>query len=218
MLCVLSAGLQPPFGHITVISHAADLSTSPLRPACFRVTSCTSAMVGTYALRNSFLLTVWLRCRFIQAATALPLALSFVALLLMLVVGLRCVFCLISAFYVHVRHPRSSLLQHVITPSVFTLRPFALSLSSWRVLVAYAFRTSLGIKLRPIFILLVEGGGFGPPAHPRPFKMSPPLWSDAVALVSVGGPHPLIPILPVCANYPGFYLPNMSILIALCFR
>ena len=60
---------------------------------------------------------------------------------------------LISAFYFHVRHPRSSLLQHVITPSVFTLRPFALYLSSWRVLVAYAFRTSLGIKLRPVFII-----------------------------------------------------------------
>ena len=53
----------------------------------------------------------------------------------------------------------------------------------------------------------VVGGGVEPPAHLRFFRESPPLWSDAVALVSVGGPHPLIPILPVCANYPGFYLP-----------
>ena len=35
-------------------------------------------------------------------------------------------------------------------------------------------------------------------------RESPPLWSDAVALVSVGGPHPLIPILPVCTFIPAF--------------
>jgi hypothetical protein len=32
---------------------------------------------------------------------------------------------------------------------------------------------------------------------------------------SDGPSIPLIPILPVCANYSGFYLPNMSILIVL---
>ena len=64
----------------------------------------------------------------------------------------------------------------------------------------------------------VEGAGFEPTAHLSSSGESPPLWSDAVALISVGGPHPLIPILPVCANYSGFYPPNMSILIVLCFR
>ena len=67
----------------------------------------------------------------------------------------------------------------------------------------------------------VEGGGVGPPAHPKYFGESPLLWSDAVAIISAmceAINHPLIPILPVCANYSGFYLPNMSILIALCFR
>ena len=33
---------------------------------------------------------------------------------------------------------------------------------------------------------LVEGGGLEPPAHPRLFGESPPLWSDAVAFISVG--------------------------------
>ena len=64
----------------------------------------------------------------------------------------------------------------------------------------------------------VEGGGVGPPAHPKHFGESPPLWSDAVAIISAmceALNHPLIPILPVCANYSGFYLPNMSILIVL---
>ncbi len=78
--CGLATAIWPHY----CFSHAADLSTSPLRPACFRVTSCTSAMIGVYALRSSLLLTVWLRCRFIQAATALFLDLSFVALLLLL--------------------------------------------------------------------------------------------------------------------------------------
>ena len=125
-----------------------------------------------------------------------------------------CFLFLISAFYFHVRHPRSSLLQHVITPSVFTLRPFALYLSSWRVLVAYAFRTSLGIKLRPVFILIVEGGGLEPPAHPRLFGESPPLWSDAVAFISVGvrdySPYSK---LPVCSIVSGFFLPCIVVLI-----
>ena len=41
------------------------------------------------------------------------------------------------------------------------------------------------------------------------FRESSPLWSDAVALVSaMGQAFPLIPMLPVCANYSGFYLPK----------
>ena len=49
---------------------------------------------------------------------------------------------------------------------------------------------------------LVEGSGFGPPAHPRPFKMSPPLWSDAVALIrSVGNSYILCRIAP---SFPAF--------------
>ena len=49
--------------------------------------------IGAYALRNSLPLAVWLRCRFIQAAIALFFIPSSVALLLMLAVGFRCVFC-----------------------------------------------------------------------------------------------------------------------------
>jgi hypothetical protein len=65
---------------------------------------------------------------------------------------------------------------------------------------------------------LAEGGGVEPPAHLSIFRESSPLWSDAVAIISAmceALNHPLIPILPVCANYSGFYLPNMSILIVL---
>ena len=87
---------------------------------------------GAYALRPHSCL--WCDFDAFQPGCHLSLALSFVALLLILIVACRCVFCLISAFYVHVRHPRSSLFQHVITSSVITLRPFALSLYSWRVL------------------------------------------------------------------------------------
>ena len=80
-------------------------------------------------------LMVRLRCRFFQAVAALSLVQSSVALLLMLVVGFRCVFCFDFCFSISTfAHPRSLLLQHVITQSVFTLRPFALYLSSWRVL------------------------------------------------------------------------------------
>ena len=75
------------------VYQAADLSTLLLRPACFHPTSCTSAMIGAYALRSSLPLAVWLRYRFIQAAIALSLIPSSVALLLMFVVGFRCVFC-----------------------------------------------------------------------------------------------------------------------------
>jgi hypothetical protein len=55
---------------------------------------------------------------------------------------------------------------------------------------------------------------------PKLFGEQSPLWSDAVAIISAmceAINHPLIPILPVCANYSGFYLPNMSILIVLFF-
>ena len=55
---------------------------------------------------------------------------------------------------------------------------------------------ALSSGIMPMF---VEGGGVEPPAHLSFFGESPPLWSDAVALISVGGPHPLIPIFCLLA-------------------
>ena len=138
-------GLATAIGHISVITllsrlHNAILVASrPIRllPRYF-LHLC---YVGAYALRNSLPLAVWLRCRFIQAAIALFFDPSSVALLLMLVVGFRCVFCFDFCFSISTfAHPRSSLLQHVITPSVFTLRPFALYFTSWRVLGSFCGR------------------------------------------------------------------------------
>ena len=49
---------------------------------------------------------------------------------------------------------------------------------------------------------LVEGAVLETAAHPRPFKMSPPLWSDAVALIrSVGNSYILCRFAP---SFPAF--------------
>ena len=137
MLCVLPAGLQPPSAtlmfFIRLLSwlHCAFLAASSLTD-CFRPASCTSAIIGVYALRNSLPLVVWLRYRFIQAAIALSLALPFVALLLMLVVGFRCVFCLISAFLFHVRSPSivvASAFHHSVRLHSPALRPVFMQLA-----------------------------------------------------------------------------------------
>ena len=93
-------------------------------------------------------LMVRLRCRFIQAVAALSLIPSSVALLLMLIMGFRCVSCfLISAFYFHVRSPS--------------------------IIVASACHHSVRLHspaLRPVFIQLAhtvfaEGEGIEPPSH-----------------------------------------------------
>ena len=136
LLCVLPAGLQPPSATLLSIRllswlHCAFLAASSLTD-CFRPASCTSAIIGVYALRNSLPLVVWLRYRFIQAAIALSLALSFVALLLMLVVGFRCVFCLISAFLFHVRSPSivvASACHHSVRLHSPALRPVFMQLA-----------------------------------------------------------------------------------------
>ena len=70
-----------------------------------RATSCTSAMMELMPYATHSRLMVWLRCRFIQAVTALSLIPSSVALLLMLIVGFRCVFCLKPYQYQSVTHP-----------------------------------------------------------------------------------------------------------------
>ena len=132
-------GLATAIGHISVITllsrlHNAILVASrPIRllPRYF-LHLC---YVGAYALRNSLPLAVWLRCRFIQAAIALFFDPSSVALLLMLVVGLRCVFCFDFCFL----FPRSS-------PSI---------------VVASACHHSVRLHspaLRPVFIQLARTG------------------------------------------------------------
>lgn len=126
LLCVLPAGLQPPMATLMSIRllswlHYALLAASSLTD-CFRPASCTSAMIGAYALRNSLPLVVWLRCRFIQAAIALFLIQSSVALLLMLVVGFRCVFCFDFCFL----FPRSLTLDRRCF-SMSSLRPSSLT-------------------------------------------------------------------------------------------
>ena len=109
MVCVLPAGCQPPYGPLLLFIRLLSWLHNVFPVAswltdCFRPASCTSAMIGAYALRNSLPLVVWLRYRFIQAAIALSLIPSSVALLLMLVVGFRCVFCFDFCFL----FPRSS--------------------------------------------------------------------------------------------------------------
>ena len=159
MLCVLPAGLQPPSAtlmfFIRLLSwlHCAFLAASSLTdcfPPCFlhlgyHWSLCLAQLTPAYGVTS---MPIHPGCHrpFTRSVVRRSVADACRGLAL-------CFLFLISAFYFHVRHPRSSLLQHVITPSVFTLRPFALYLSSWRVLVAYAFRTSLGIKLRPVFII-----------------------------------------------------------------
>lgn len=61
----------------------------------------------------------------------------------------------------------------------------------------------------------VEGGGVEPPAHCEAFQGIIAALVGCRSTYFGDGPHPLIPILPVCTFYPGFYLPNMSILIVL---
>ena len=74
--------------------------------------------------------------------------------------------------------------------------------------------TSSGIM--PMF---VEGGGIEPPCSSYAFQ------GITAALVGCRSTYfgrwttsPYSNFLPACANYPGFYLPNLSILIVLCFR
>ena len=138
LLCVLAAGLQPPMATLMSIRllswlHYALLVASSLTD-CFRPASCTSAMIGAYALRNSLPLVVWLRCRFIQAATALSLIQSSVALLLMLVVGFRCIFCFDFCFL----FPRSLTLDRRCF-SMSSLRPSSLTGPSPCILPAGAY-------------------------------------------------------------------------------
>ena len=128
-------------GRITVYQ-AADLSTLLLRPVCFRPASCTSAMIGAYALRNSLPLVVWLRCRFIQAATALFFAYGFRCSFCLGCRWFRVVFCSFWFSLFFRSSPSILLLQRVLTSSVITLRPFALYLSSWRVLLLWKVRES----------------------------------------------------------------------------
>jgi hypothetical protein len=65
----------------------------------------------------------------------------------------------------------------------------------------------------------VEGGGVGPPAHPKHFGESPLLWSDAVAIISAmceafnhssysnfAGLRQLFRLLPPEYVYPDCYL------------
>ena len=94
-------------------------------------------------------LMVRLRCRFFQTVAALSLVTSSVALLLMLVVGFRCVFCFDFCFL----FPRSLTLDRRCF-SMSSLRPSSLTGSSPCILPAGAYW------------VLVEGGGFEPPAHP----------------------------------------------------
>ena len=141
LLCVLPAGLQPPLATL-VLSRCCPGSTT-LSSLLHGLSDCLPryflhlCYVGAYALRNSLPLAVWLRCRFIQAAIALFFIPSSVALLLMLVVGLRCVFC-------------------------FDFR-FLYSRSSPSIVVASACHHSVRLHspaLRPVFYQLARTGFF----------------------------------------------------------
>lgn len=79
-------------------------------------------------------LMVRLRCRFIQAVAALSLIPSSVALLLMLIVGFRCVFCFDFCFL----FPRSLTLDRRCF-SMSSLRPSSLTGPSPRIYTAGAY-------------------------------------------------------------------------------
>ena len=146
-LCVSGLGracarFHAPYRHGGRIKvyQAADLSTLLLRPACFHPASCTSAITSFRRWSWSLCLAQLTPAYGVTSMPFLPgchrpFSRSSVRRSVADACrGLALFFLLICAFYVHVRHPRSSLLQHVITSSVFTLRPFALYLTSWRVL------------------------------------------------------------------------------------
>ena len=98
-------------GRISVY-HAADLSTSPLRPACFPRYFLNLCYDWSLCLAPSLLLMVWLRCRFIQAAIALFIRFSLPSLCCFACRGLPCPCILLSLFILFIlrfHHNPSSL-------------------------------------------------------------------------------------------------------------
>ena len=100
----------------------------PLRPTCFPRYFLHLCYDWSLCLAPSLPLVVWLRCRFIQAATALFIVSVFRRLYAYAVVDVVCFF-LFCYFII-----RDHIASAFFVPSVITLRPFALYLTSLRVL------------------------------------------------------------------------------------
>ena len=117
-------------GRISVY-HAADLSTLPLRPTCFPRYFLHLGYDWSLCLAQ---LTPAIRCDFDVVSSGLPppfLSLLLSPLVASAVSGLRTLFVWFCFFCFC--YPRL-MLQHFLTSTVVTLRPFALYLPSWRVL------------------------------------------------------------------------------------
>ena len=148
------------------VYHAAGLSTS-LRfvRLASRATSCTSAM-WSLCLAPSLPLMVWLRCRFVRAATALFIT-SVVPRSRASAVIVVARFSIRLDFFIRFCHPLDIMLQHVLTSTVIVLRPFTPYFNSWCLL-----RKSIITPLYPLVVLryapllvFAEGEGFEPPCH-----------------------------------------------------
>lgn len=140
ILCVLRAwnrlgcrNFRHTIGRI-IVYQAADLST--VLPASSGLLSPYFLHLGydgAYALRPHSRLWCGFGYRFIQAATALSLASDVRCSLCF---GCRWFFVLLcSISVIQALSPSILLLLHLFTSSVITLRPFALYLYSWRVLL-----------------------------------------------------------------------------------
>lgn len=75
--CGLGTATTPSRSRLGIVaaleSHAAGLSTFPLRPTCFHATSCTSAMMELMPCALTPAYGVTSICRFFQAVTALSI-------------------------------------------------------------------------------------------------------------------------------------------------
>ena len=105
-------------------SHAAGLSTFPLRPTCFHATSCTSAMMELMPCALTPAYGVTSICRFVQAVTALSIVPTVYRSSPLLSLGLLAVlFGLLSISFCHPSRHLASAFSHVQPSSLFGPSP-----------------------------------------------------------------------------------------------
>ena len=105
-------------------SHAAGLSTFPLRPTCFHATSCTSAMMELMPCALTPAYGVTSICRFFQAVTALSIVPTVDRSSPLLSLGLLAVlFGLLSISFCHPSRHLASAFSHVQPSSLFGPSP-----------------------------------------------------------------------------------------------
>ena len=134
---------------------------------------------------------------------------SSVALLLMIIMGFRsytrflffAFFCFVVCIAI-ISQTHRHCAQHIITPSVITLRPFTPCFNSWCILCGLLFTPPPWwfFRYSPLMVF-VEGGVLETPAHPKLFRESP-------LCTTMSQTFPLFPTLPACSIVSGFFLPS----------